>query len=123
MMADGVVVSVNTGKPKALAYKQKVVQSGIFKTPQEGPVYLAKENFEGTSRRTLCIMAERIKQSACMLVIIFRYGGRNLTGLLSRGHLAKILRSRMFGSRYPYRRCFSNGGSGCAGITAAGALL
>lgn len=93
-MADGVVVSVNTGKPKALTYKQKVVQSGIFKIPQEGPVYLAKENLKGTSRRTLFIMAERIKQSACMLVIIFQYGGRNLTELLSRGHLAKILRSR-----------------------------
>jgi len=53
MMADGVVVSVNTGKPKALAYKQKVVQSGIFKIPQEGPVYLAKENFEGDKQADL----------------------------------------------------------------------
>ncbi|GER66552.1 MOSC domain-containing protein [Weizmannia acidilactici] len=46
-MAKGVVVSVNVGKPQPLPYKKKVVQSGIFKAPQDGPVFLAKINFEG----------------------------------------------------------------------------
>ncbi|WP_018663134.1 MOSC domain-containing protein [Heyndrickxia acidiproducens] len=52
-MASGVVVSLNIGKPKELPYKQKVVQSGIFKTPQEGPVFLAKENFDGDGQADL----------------------------------------------------------------------
>jgi len=43
----GQVISVNVGKPRSIGYNGRFVQTGIFKTPVEGPVQIRRCNVEG----------------------------------------------------------------------------
>lgn len=49
------VISVNVGLPRKVVWKGKTVQTGIFKTPVEGPVSVSKLNLAGDKQADLSV--------------------------------------------------------------------
>jgi len=51
----GRVVSVNVGRPTQVPYEGRVVTTGIFKVPVDGPLHLGRINLEGDGQADLAV--------------------------------------------------------------------
>jgi len=47
------IISVNVGRPQRLLYQGKEVETGIFKEPAEGEIFLSKVNLDGDEQADL----------------------------------------------------------------------
>ena len=47
------IVSVNVSLPISVEYKGKIIKTGIFKKPVEGPIHVSKHNLSGNSQADL----------------------------------------------------------------------
>ncbi|GJM69031.1 hypothetical protein HMSSN036_12470 [Paenibacillus macerans] len=61
------VRSINVGKPVQVEHHGKEIETGIYKTPVSGPLFLSAVNLRGTVRPISFIMAVRIKPFAFIL--------------------------------------------------------
>jgi MOSC domain-containing protein YiiM len=74
------VVSVNTGLPREVMWHGRIVTTGIFKQPVQGPVALRTLNLGGDRQADLTVHGGKHKAAYCYPIAHYDYWRRELPG-------------------------------------------